>query len=684
MEKAWQNGTDTKADLDILAVAKRYNGVEARYQIALRQLAGAGEAQRSAALADLRSAALAGHAGAAQTLAAMMVASGADGTIATQVSDTLRLAVNTGNPGAMLAFANQIYFADTAMPKLWLAAQYMRRAAEAGLPEAQHRLGLLLMDGLGVDRIAPLRSAGSRRRGMRAIPCRNRSSITSALPTAPDVRPPQRLHHADHPSDPVGRSRNAAVARIARRPSQAVPRPVRAAVHLPGDLEEGRDPALFERPIILTNRDHRFLVAEQTKEIGIAADIVLEPVRRDSGPAIAAGAHLAIQRAGPDAIVVVLAADHVIRDPAAFAAACANAAEAAARGLIVTFGMTPDRPETSYGYVKPGALLNGCALRALDAFVEKPDRSTAERYLADGYLWNSGNFLFGAATLLREYSDVDPQTVEAAGAAVANAVRDLDFIVLDEASFRRTTPQSIDYAVMERTKRAAVLPGDFGWSDVGSWDAVWALSPQDANGNVVAGPALMRDSKDSIVMSEKLTTAVIGVEGIAVIATEDAILVTRRTDAASLKALVGDLRKRLPNVTDCGAKVYRPWGMYQSLEAGDRHQVKRITVKPGGQLSLQKHHHRSEHWVVVRGTAKVVLGTSERVLYENESVYIPIGTVHRLTNPGKIDLELIEVQTGSYLGEDDIVRLEDVYNRSEEPESGPPASTRALATSRVT
>ncbi|HYI91416.1 MAG TPA: mannose-1-phosphate guanylyltransferase/mannose-6-phosphate isomerase [Beijerinckiaceae bacterium] len=449
-------------------------------------------------------------------------------------------------------------------------------------------------------------------------------------------------------------------------------------------LKRVADPALFERPIILTNRDHRFLVAEQTKEIGIAADIVLEPVRRDSGPAIAAGAHLAIQRAGPDAIVVVLAADHVIRDPAAFAAACANAAEAAARGLIVTFGMTPDRPETSYGYVKPGALLNGCALRALDAFVEKPDQSTAERYLADGYLWNSGNFLFGAATLLREYSDVDPQTVEAAGAAVANAVRDLDFIVLDEESFRRTTPQSIDYAVMERTKRAAVLPGDFGWSDVGSWDAVWALSPQDANGNVVAGPALMRDSKDSIVMSEKLTTAVIGVEGIAVIATEDAILVTRRTDAASLKALVGDLRKRLPNVTDCGAKVYRPWGMYQSLEAGDRHQVKRITVKPGGQLSLQKHHHRSEHWVVVRGTAKVVLGTSERVLYENESVYIPIGTVHRLTNPGKIDLELIEVQTGSYLGEDDIVRLEDVYNRSEEPESGPPASTRALATNRVT
>jgi mannose-1-phosphate guanylyltransferase/mannose-6-phosphate isomerase len=194
----------------------------------------------------------------------------------------------------------------------------------------------------------------------------------------------------------------------------------------------------------------------------------------------------------------------------------------------------------------------------------------------------------------------------------------------------------------------------------------------------------MRDSKDSIVMSEKLTTAVIGVEGIAVIATEDAILVTRRTDAAALKALVGDLRKRLPNVTDCGAKVYRPWGMYQSLEAGDRHQVKRITVKPGRQLSLQKHHHRSEHWVVVRGTAKVVLGTSERVLYENESVYIPIGTVHRLTNPGKIDLELIEVQTGSYLGEDDIAQLEDVYNRSEEPESGPPASTRALATIRVT
>ena len=438
-------------------------------------------------------------------------------------------------------------------------------------------------------------------------------------------------------------------------------------------LQRVSDPAIFDRPIIMTNRDHRFLVAEQAKAVGVDADIILEPVRRDSGPAIAAGAHFAMRRAGADAIVLVLAADHVIRDPAGFAAACASVAELA-RGRIITFGMSPDHPETGYGYIKAGGFVNGCGLRTLEAFVEKPDAATAERYVADGYLWNSGNFLFGAATLLREYANVDPQTVEAAGAAVANAVKDLDFVVLDEAAFRRTKAESIDYAVMEKTGCAAVLPGDFGWSDVGSWDAVWDLSPKDADGNVICGPALARESKDTLVMSDRLTTAVIGVEGLAIIATEDALLVTRRDNAASLKALVAELRGKLPNLTNYGARVYRPWGMYQSLEAADRFQVKRITVKPGGQLSLQKHHHRSEHWVIVRGTAKVVLGTSERILYENESVYIPIGTVHRLTNPGKIDLELIEVQTGSYLGEDDIVRLEDIYHRSEEPEPAAPTT----------
>ena len=475
LEKAWQNGTDTKADLDILAVAKRYNGIEARYQIALRQLAGAGEAQRAVALADLRLAALAGHAGAAQTLAAMMVASGADGTIATP---------GQRHPSPRRQHRQSGSDAGLREPDLLRRHRHAEAVAGGAIHAAGRRGGpsrgsapaRAPLDG------RPRRRAGSRPRDQLAHEGAGCGlSLVETGPRSP--RPCRRPLTSDHhrgctmPIIPVILSGGAGTrlwpASRDARPKQFLDLfgPLSTFQET---LKRVADPALFERPIILTNRDHRFLVAEQTKEIGIAADIVLEPVRRDSGPAIAAGAHLAIQRAGPDAIVVVLAADHVIRDPAAFAAACANAAEAAARGLIVTFGMTPDRPETSYGYVKPGALLNGCALRALDAFVEKPDRSTAERYLADGYLWNSGNFLFGAATLLREYADVDPQTVEAAGAAVANAVRDLDFIVLDEASFRRTTPQSIDYAVMERTKRAAVLPGDFGWSDVGSWDAVWA------------------------------------------------------------------------------------------------------------------------------------------------------------------------------------------------------------------
>jgi mannose-1-phosphate guanylyltransferase/mannose-6-phosphate isomerase len=431
-------------------------------------------------------------------------------------------------------------------------------------------------------------------------------------------------------------------------------------------LERVSDPEVFGRPIIMTNRDHRFLVAEQAKAVGCDVDIILEPVRRDSGPAIAAGAHFARQRTGAEALVLVLAADHVIRDAAAFADACRQAAKAAQDGYIVTFGMKPAHPATNYGYIKVGGSLAGNGVCTLEAFVEKPDAQTAERYLAEGYLWNSGNFLFRADTLLKEYAEVDPETEHATGEAVLGATRDLNFIVLDESAFRRTKAQSVDYAVMEHTRRAAVLPSSFDWSDVGSWDAVWELSEKDAASNAVRGPVVTKDARNNIVISDKVLTAVVGVEDLTVVTTEDAVLVGRRDDAASLKAVVSDLRKHQPNVTAAGARVYRPWGSYQSLDMCDRYQVKRIMVLPGGQLSLQKHFHRAEHWVVVRGTAKVTVGETVRILHENESIYIPIGAVHRLENPGKIKLELIEVQTGSYLGEDDIVRLEDTYNRPAE------------------
>lgn len=423
------------------------------------------------------------------------------------------------------------------------------------------------------------------------------------------------------------------------------------------------DGAVFDKPIVITNREHRFLVAEQASAVGCDIDILLEPVRRDSGPAIAAGTHYAALRTGSDPVVVALAADHVIRDMPAFVRCCVDAAEAARDGSIVTFGIVPDHPATVYGYIKMRSSDRDGVIRSVERFVEKPDAATAARYVSEGYLWNSGNFVYLASTLLREYADSDPATEEAAGQAVRAAVRDLSFLVLDEEAFRRAEALSIDYAVMERSPSIAVLPATFDWSDVGGWDAVWALSEKDIGDNVLKGPAIAKDSANNLIMSDRVLTAAVGVEGLAIIATEDAVYVGKREDAASLKALVADLRRKKPNLTEMGARVFRPWGSYQSIDLSDRHQVKRIVVSPGCKLSLQKHFHRSEHWIVVKGTAKVTVETNEQILHENSSIYIPIGAVHRLENPGKINLELIEVQTGSYLGEDDIVRIEDSYNR---------------------
>jgi mannose-1-phosphate guanylyltransferase / mannose-6-phosphate isomerase len=422
------------------------------------------------------------------------------------------------------------------------------------------------------------------------------------------------------------------------------------------------DPALFGRPVIVTNGQYRFLVAEQLAAIGKEADILLEPARRDSGPAIVAGAAFALRRDG-DAIVVALAADHVVSDPVAFAKICAIAAEGAQDDRIVMFGVQPTRPATEYGYIRPGPPVRP-GLFAIESFVEKPDAETAARYVADGYLWNSGNFVFTARFLLEEYRRFEPDSGAAVVAAVEKSGADLGFVTLDSEAFSRATAKSIDYALMERTAHAAVVPASYGWSDVGSWQAVWELSKHDADGNAAQGNGVFVDTRGSYVASKKQVVALLGLDNVVVVTTDDAVLVARREDADGLRRVVARLKEVAPALTEDHLKVHRPWGSYQSLVMGERYQVKRIVVKQGGRLSLQRHHHRAEHWVVVRGTARVTIDDTAKILHENESIYVPSGSQHRLENPGKIDLELIEVQTGSYLGEDDIVRIEDDYHRS--------------------
>jgi mannose-1-phosphate guanylyltransferase / mannose-6-phosphate isomerase len=420
---------------------------------------------------------------------------------------------------------------------------------------------------------------------------------------------------------------------------------------------------LFARPIVITNADFRFVVAEQLRESGVEADIVLEPMRRDSGPAVAVAAVLAAER-NRDALVLVLAADHVVRKPDEFREVCQRAATAAAEGRIVTFGIEPTHPATNYGYIRPGKKLNGASVLAVEAFVEKPDAVTATNYVADRYLWNSGNFLFHAATMLGEIERFEPAMAEAAKAAVQGLTRDLDFLRLAAEPFARAPKKSIDYAVMERTKLAAVVPTDLGWSDIGSWSTLWDVLDHDPAGNATDGPVVMLDSRNNLVRSEEsILTTVVGLNDIIVVSTTDAVLVSARAKAEQVKTLVEQLKENNYRAGVEHRRIYRPWGYYQDVDSAPRYRVKRIVVKPGSKLSLQKHFHRSEHWVVVKGTAEVTLGNDVRSVHENESIYIPIGSVHRLANPGKIPLELIEVQVGSYLGEDDIVRMADVYGR---------------------
>ncbi|MBB6187503.1 mannose-1-phosphate guanylyltransferase/mannose-6-phosphate isomerase [Rhodanobacter sp. MP7CTX1] len=418
-------------------------------------------------------------------------------------------------------------------------------------------------------------------------------------------------------------------------------------------------------PIVVASEDHRFLAAEQLLEVGIRdATIVLEPLARNTAPAIALGALQAQQR-DSDALLLVLPADHLIGDTAAFVAAVTQAIPLAEQGWLVTFGIRPDRPETGFGYIRRAEAIGNEGYR-VEQFVEKPDLLTAESYLADGgYDWNSGMFLFKASRYLEELAVHAPAMLAAVREAHANASADLDFVRIDHDTFARVPDNSIDYAVMEKTQHAAVIPVDCTWSDIGSWSALWLTGDKDAEGNLREGDTLSIDSRNSLLRShDRHLLATVGIDDLIVVTTPDATLVAHRDAAQDVKKIVEQLKASGRSEHSLHRVVHRPWGSYDSLEAGDRFQVKRIVVKPGASLSLQKHHHRAEHWIVVSGTAEVTCDEKVFLLGENQSTFIPLGSQHRLRNPGKVPLELIEVQSGSYLGEDDIVRYDDVYGRA--------------------
>lgn len=427
------------------------------------------------------------------------------------------------------------------------------------------------------------------------------------------------------------------------------------------------DRAHYAPAIVITNADYRFIVAEQAAELGLPlAGILLEPVARNTAVAIAAAAAFVSERLGADAILQVLPSDHDVAVDDGYWTAVQEAANAALAGQLVTFGIMPTHPETAFGYIKADAIVGG-GVRPVGRFVEKPDAERATQMLAEGgYFWNSGMFMIGAAAFLAECEALAPQTLQAARDAVAHAVADLDFIRLDETAFATAPNISVDYAIFEKTDKAAVVAVDFGWSDLGSWDAIWKNADRDTAANFVQGPVTLDDVKNSLVISDHAHVAVSGLDDVAVIATNDAIYVGRLSEAQKVGGMVKRLRagKDTAGLTEIHRTAYRPWGGYSSVLSGERFQVKRLFVKPGKKLSLQRHYHRAEHWIVVRGTAEVTLDGTVTVINENQSIYLPLGCVHRLANPGKIELELIEVQTGSYLGEDDIIRIEDEFGRA--------------------
>ncbi|AWH27970.1 mannose-1-phosphate guanylyltransferase/mannose-6-phosphate isomerase [Stenotrophomonas sp. YAU14A_MKIMI4_1] len=414
-------------------------------------------------------------------------------------------------------------------------------------------------------------------------------------------------------------------------------------------------------PLVIANEEHRFVAAEQLQQVGAEpAAIILEPMGRNTAPAIAVAA-LEATRDGADALLLVLPSDHVITNEAAFRSAVQAAAGAAEAGKLVTFGIVPTGPETGYGYIKAA---DGQGVRAVERFVEKPDLETASGYVASGqYYWNSGMFLFKASRYLQELERFQPQMLAGSRSAWQQARRDADFTRLDKDAFAAVPSDSIDYAVMEKTADAVVVPLDAGWNDVGSWTALRDVSQQDGNGNAHQGDVIAIDCRNTYAYGQRLV-AMVGLDDVIVVETDDAVLVGKADRMQEVKTVVAQLKADGRSEATWHRKVYRPWGAYDSIDNGERFQVKRITVKPGGTLSLQMHHHRAEHWIVVSGTAEVTRGDEVILLSENQSTYIPLGVTHRLRNPGKLPLELIEVQSGSYLGEDDIVRFEDTYGRS--------------------
>ncbi len=418
-------------------------------------------------------------------------------------------------------------------------------------------------------------------------------------------------------------------------------------------------------PIIVCNDEQRFLAAGQLREIGVEpATTILEPVGRNTAPAIAVAA-LAAREREPDALLLVLPSDHTVTKPEVFRKDAAKALELARQGHLATFGIRPHAPETGYGYIERGQALNGSNDSwKVASFREKPDRATAESLVASGrFFWNSGMFAFSAARYLEELERLRPEMLAAASQAFAGSVRDLDFVRLNREAFAKCPSDSIDYAVMEKTADAVVVQTNPGWSDVGTWQALWAVSPQDKAGNVTAGDVHLHDASGCYVRAEKRHVSAIGVQDLVIVETDDALLVVPKERSQDVKDAVGHLEALSRTEHVSHTRVYRPWGYYESIDAGERFQVKRIMVKPGEALSLQMHHHRAEHWVVVSGTAKVTRGEEQLLISENESTYIPVGVKHRLENPGKVPLYLIEVQSGGYLGEDDIVRFEDRYKR---------------------
>jgi mannose-1-phosphate guanylyltransferase/mannose-6-phosphate isomerase len=417
-------------------------------------------------------------------------------------------------------------------------------------------------------------------------------------------------------------------------------------------------------PVVVCNNDHRFAIADQLQHVGVTPEaVILEPAGRNTAPAVAAAAILIAERA-PDAILAILPADHAILDLPGFRAKMAVAVKLASAGKLVTFGIKPDKPHTGYGYIESGEAI-GDGAHKVARFKEKPDAATAAGYLASGrYHWNSGIFVFQAKTYLAELERLQPKILGACREAVGKARRDLDFTRLDEAAFAASPSISIDYAVMEHTAEAAVIPVDIGWSDVGAWNALWEIGEKNPDGNVLLGDVIARDTRDSYVRTERTLVATLGVSNLLVVETGDAVLVAARDRAEEVKEIVADLKRNGRSEEESHRRHHRPWGFYEGLDDGDNYQVKHLMVKPGGRLSLQMHHHRAEHWVVVSGTGRITRGSETMILGPNESTYIPIGMQHRLENPGKLPLHLIEVQSGSYLGEDDIVRIEDVYQRA--------------------